>query len=292
MKKYFWLSLLFLFAVTPAQAVNVDLDDNDSVDEAYGGTNTDTFAGAFTPALTSALGSDYDTEAEIKALMPITQTASVGNGGTLTPTAGYRVIDIALTCTADPSAITVGETGAIENAIIRVTNVGSNTCTFAYVASNFEHKGGTGTILTLETGDSFIAQFQTDRLRVLVNNSSTQYFNYLQVPTKTISPRVEDPDTAAMTSTNYNLFGQRFIATAAGTYAHSNVVEAGENWVIEAQSAAELVLTIHASDTLYYNGVACANGIDSDASVDAFVACQYQVTNTITCRGTSWNCTL
>lgn len=298
-----------------ALALDIDLDNNGATDTAYGGTNggtlTDTYlcsydlagedidcntdpAGFLTDAtFTTKIGAAYDTEAELKALSPITQTASVDNAGALTATAGYKEVDIALTCVSDPSAITVSETGAIANAVIRVTNVAANTCTFAYAASNFEHKGGTGTSLTLETGDSFIAQFQTDRWRVLVNNSSTQYFASLQVPTKTLDPVVGDPDATTFTTAGVNLYGQRFVATAAGAYAHSGVIVSGENWAIESQAAAAVTITVNASDTYWLNGVSCTagKGLTSDSSVDAFVACQYQAANTVTCRGASFSCT-
>ena len=259
-------------------------------------TDLDLYAGITPGAFVQTFLDDEDQatfQGTLKALFPVTQAATVANAGTLTPTAGYKEIDIALTCSNDPSAITLAEAGAIANAVIRVTNVAANTCTVAYAASNFEHKGGTGTSLTLETGDSFIAQFQTDRWRVLVNNSSTQYFSYLQVPTKTLDPVVGDPDSTTFTTASTNLYGQRFIATATGTYAHSGVVSTGENWVIESQTATAVAVTVNASDTYWLNGVSCTAsvGLTSDSSVDAFVACQYQAANTVTCRGTSFTCT-
>ena len=254
------------------------------------------YAGITPSAFIQSILDDADQptfQATLKALFPVTQAATVANAGTLTPTAGYKEIDIALTCSDDPSAITLSETGAIANAVIRVTNVGANTCTFANAVNNFVHKGGGTTTLTLETDDSFIAQYQTDQWTVLVNNTSKQYFASLQVPIKTIDPVVGDPDSTTFTTAGTNLYGQRFIATATGAYAHSGVVAAGENWAIESQTATAVTLTVHASDTYWLNGVSCTagKGLTSDSTVSAFVACQYQAANTVTCRGVSFTCT-
>ena len=290
--------------ITPGAFVQTFLDDADEATfkatvnleagtdfNAYD-ADLDTYAGITPSAFVQSILDDADQatfQATLKALMPVTQAATVATGAALTPTAGYRAVDIALTC---DGAFTMAETGAIENAIVRVTNVSANTCTIANAANNFVHKGGGTTTLTLVPEDSFIAQFQTDQWTVLVNNTSTQYFSYLQVPTKTLDPIVADPDAAAMST--YNLFGQRFIASAAGTYDHTGpAVIAGENWAIESQFAGEVILTIDGADTIMLNGVSCGagKGLDTDGSVDAFVACQYQAANTYACRGTSWNCT-
>ena len=139
-------------------------------------------------AVNTALGAAYDTEAELKALMPITQTISLANTDVLTPTAGYKWIDINATCTTNPtSTITVAETGAIETATMRFRNVGTYACAILYAANNFEHKGGTGKTMTIAAGDSFEAKYSVtlSKWTVTVNNTSTTWVSSLTLPTTT-----------------------------------------------------------------------------------------------------------
>jgi len=56
-------------------------------------------AGAFD--LTGVLGTAYDSEAELKALMTVKQAAEVADGGTLTLTAGYLYIICKVTQTTE-----------------------------------------------------------------------------------------------------------------------------------------------------------------------------------------------
>ena len=239
------------------------------------------------------IGADYKTEAKLKALMPVTQTISLANTDVLTPTAGYKWIDINATCTTNPtSTITVAETGAIETATMRFRNVGTYACAIVYAANNFEHKGGTGKTMIINAGDSFEAKYSVtlSKWTVTVNQTSTTW----QSQTAVQDPQVGDPDSVpASFATGAHLYGGTMIATAAGTYVHSAVVVSEENFTMESKIAAEVAMTVNGSDTTWYNGVSCGagKGIDSDASVDAFVACQYQAANTINCRGVSWNCT-
>ena len=109
---------------------------------------------------TARTGAAYDTEAELKALMSIAQVSTADDTDTITPTAGYKHIDIDWTPASNPSGIAIGETGAIENAIIVIRNVdGTNVGTIAFAANNFEHNGGAGTDYTINPGQCVIAQF-------------------------------------------------------------------------------------------------------------------------------------
>lgn len=95
------------------------------------------------------------------AVKDVDQEASLGDAGTLTPTAGYHEIDIELTCTADPSAIVIAETGAIDHASAKITNVGANTCTFADINTTFETPNNS--TITLEQYEAIEMRYEDDR---------------------------------------------------------------------------------------------------------------------------------
>lgn len=122
-----------------------------------------------------------------------------------------------------------------------------------------------------------------------MSSPTTLALSGIQAPT----PVVGDPDTVTFTTAGTNLYMQKFIANAAGTYAHSGAISVGENWVIEAQAAVAVAVTINAADTIMLNGVSCAQGVGvtSDSTAAAFATFQYQAANTIDVRGASFTCT-
>lgn len=88
------------------------------------------------------------------------QTISLGDTGALTPTIGYGRVDVALTCTADPSAIVMTEGGSEEDlSLVYIINVGSNECTFA------DNPGVVQLPYTvsLEQYRTLVLQYKTDR---------------------------------------------------------------------------------------------------------------------------------
>jgi len=179
--KYFiFLSIaffLFLFYSTPV--FSWDTGASTAADMSTYDADSDGIidAGAFD--LTGVLGSDYDSEAKLKALMPVTQAASVADGGTLTPTAGYKEIDISLTqTTATTGAVTLSEVGVIANAIVRIYNIGINAATFPFTSAVQEFNGGeAGTSLNVAAGGSVSFQYKTDRWVCIANESSTAFFS-------------------------------------------------------------------------------------------------------------------
>ena len=103
-------------------------------------------------------------------------------------------------------------------------------------------------------------------------------------------PLIDDPDDDLFTG-NY-LFGGHLIANAAGDLDLTGaVVASGQNWTYEAATAAVITVSIHASDTMWYNGAAltAATGLTSDGTVDAIVVCEYKAANTYSCRGTGFS---
>lgn len=89
----------------------------------------------------------------------VNQVVSVDDAGTLTPTAGYARIFIALTALTDPSAMTLSETGAVDNVVIYIVNVAANTATFADTAGVQELKAPA----TVEQYESIAFRYEVDR---------------------------------------------------------------------------------------------------------------------------------
>lgn len=128
------------------------------------------------------------------------QTSSADDAGTITPTTGYDFVHIRWSPTSDPSAISIGETGATNGTVVRIENVGTNTGTIAYSSGVFEHKGGAGTSITLEPGDFIEMEYFTDKYIVTNNHSSSIFFSYISTPLYGVT----DADGRTLTSSEMN----------------------------------------------------------------------------------------
>ena len=238
-----------------------------------------------------------DAATTYESISPSTQTVeeadeevgSTPGTYTLTPTAGKKLHIVKLsTLDGDGETITMGEVGATHGNIVTVWNGSATTSLFfPWVSAGLEFVGGgAGKILTVGPYQSITLLYATDRWIVIANESSTIYL---------ASIAVQDPsvDEDGLTMAAPGIYGGTYIASGAGTWAHSAVVASGENWSLEAASAAAVVLTINGSDTLWLNGVAQVQGVGltSDSTVDAMVACYYKAANTINCRGVSFTAT-
>ena len=215
---------------------------------------------AATTVVTDTLGAAYDTNAELKLLLPITQTITIGSEA-WTPTAGYRRVDTRATCSGTPSVITVGETGAITDAEVKFLNVGSNDCSIAYATNNFEHNGGTGNSIVVKAGESFEMKFESTAPKWVVtnNNTSTQWIS--GIATKT--PVLGDPDTfddAGIFGLTNHMYGGTFRSNAAGT-ALLPPVGVGMNFTYVLESADANIIDpdgTGTADTIIMNGLAAA----------------------------------
>jgi len=104
----------------------------------------------------------------------VNQAASVDDAGTLTPTTGYETVHIALTALTDPRAMTLSETGAVDNEVIIITSVAENTVTFADSSGVQELHGGTATIEQYET---IVFKYEVDRWTELLRGTAALGFS-------------------------------------------------------------------------------------------------------------------
>ena len=232
------------------------------------------FDALFAAKLSAAtIGTAYDTEAELKALMSVSQSISVANAAALTPTPGYKWLDISLNCEDATTSIGTGgvtlvETGMITDAYIKISNTSSgaddgNVCTFAYVASNFEWPGGTGLTISMLDGESIWLHWETDRYKVIVNNTSTQWVSGIASKT----PIEDDADDfaaefASISGDTSNMYGGLFVCDGSGTAALPNVT-AGMNFGVHNRGAVTPVfepLATGTDDTIILNGTSCGQG--------------------------------
>ena len=239
-----------------------DTDANDKVDA----DKVDDLSGTYmTPAaLITTLGADYSTAAKLKALMPITQTITIGSEA-WTPTAGYRRVDTRATCSGTPSVITVGETGAITDAIVSFFNVGSNDCSIAYATNNFEHDGGAGNSIVVKAGESFEMKFESTAPKWVVtnNNTSTQWVSGIASKT----PIHLDADAfaasfASISGNTSNMYGGLAIITGDGTAALPDAT-VGMNFGVHVRGAFTPIfepLATGTDDTIILNGTSCGQG--------------------------------
>ena len=219
---------------------------------------------AATTVVTDTLGAAYDTNAELKLLLPITQTITIGSEA-WTPTAGYRRVDTRATCSGTPSVITVGETGAITDAEVKFLNVGSNDCSIAYATNNFEHNGGAGNSIVVKAGESFEMKFESTAPKWVVtnNNTSTQWVSGIASKT----PIHLDADAfaasfASISGNTSNMYGGLAIITGDGTAALPDAT-VGMNFGVHVRGAFTPIfepLATGTDDTIILNGTSCGQG--------------------------------
>ena len=215
---------------------------------------------------TTLQGAAYDTEAELKKLMSVSQSVSVANAAALTPTPGYKWLDVSLNCEDATTSIGTGgvtlvETGMITDAYIKISNTSTgaddgNVCTFAYVAGNVEWPGGSGLTISMEDGESMILHFEADRYKVIVNNTSTQWISGLASKT----PVAGATASFAGTFTGANLYGGTYIATSDNGDLVLPVMAAGMNFTIVTKTAIEVVIDPNAADDTTVDGTDNAVG--------------------------------
>ena len=130
---------------------------------------------------TVKVGAAYDTEADLKLLMSITQ-AQTDTAGAVTPTLGYKEVDLALTGSADNIAIVLSEAGPpVANSLLIITNVHANTLTFADSAGVQELTGGAA---TLEQFESIVFRYMTDRWVEIARSTNAMSFSTMQAGVK------------------------------------------------------------------------------------------------------------
>jgi len=210
--------------------------------------------------LTSILGTGFDSEVELIALTPIPQAASVDNAGTITPTAGYRRVDIQLTAVSDPSAITLGETGAINDAVVSITNISANTATFGYSAGVFEHNGGAGKSLVLEQWQTIVIQYISDRWVLQSNESSSVYFKSIELSTIELDELSDTTGDRLLTDAELksNVISNKG-ATGATVFNMPALAE-GRNFEVIIEAAQNISIVPNGTEQFYLNGTQMAAG--------------------------------
>ncbi len=182
-------------------------------------TNEDDFASASATGVNSSLGTQnyIDTQVATKentvtegsltdnvvvkadlatACQWTTQSATTdADPYTLTPTAAYREVRVLLTLHADDVDVTLSETGATDQNVVKIFNQSDNTAIFA--------TDGTGAIQTLgatvylEQYESITFEYMTDRWVCIGYDSSSITVSALQLPNGTAD--------VALTSAQVNL---------------------------------------------------------------------------------------
>jgi len=147
----------------------------------------------------SKTGDTISAHAEVEAVADskyiATQSATVDDGNTLAPTASQRRLFVALTCSSDPSAITLGETSIEDDTVLYITNVGSNTCTFAGSSGVQE----TPVSLTVEQYETCTWKYETDRWVLVSYATADLPVNSIEVPTLLASELNDTSDPHTLT---------------------------------------------------------------------------------------------
>jgi len=221
---------------------------------------------------TTKVGAAYDTEAELKALMSIPQ-AITDTAGSVTATQGYKHIDMALTGSADPKAIVLTETGVIANAILVITNVHTNTLTFADSAGVQELTGGAA---TLKQYESITFRYMTDRWVEIARSTNAMSFSTMQAGMKTIPTAGDISLTAAQMNSIVRITGAGDVTIPTGMCEAANVGQ----WLHVRQSGtfAASIDSANASDQFtLMNGTAIGANEELDLAGTASKSC------TVTC---------
>jgi len=314
-----------------ALAVELDVDNNTYTDADKGGTNaaTEQDPTVDTSAEIQAIigagvyqGSDADLDylagqtlsANVRSLLEsanyaamtglpylnsVSQAVSLGDAGALTPPAGYSKVSVALTCTADPSAIVMTEGGSETNeSTVIITNVGSNTCTFADAAGVVELPG----TITLEQYETMTLQYKTDRW--VLNSFATNAISISSINIQSgtingaIRPINQTADTYTLgTNSTADSWGTYFTNTDAAADGAAYTMEsavAGMHFCLEnGQGVTEaLSVTPAAGDYLVKNGVrgtaATARASSGAAGDKICIFCQDATDCKITAEVGTW----
>jgi len=217
---------------------------------------------------TTKVGAAYDTEAEKKALASKSQSVSVANAAALTPTPGYKWLDVSLNCNDATTSIGTGgvtlvETSMINDAYVKITNTSTgaddgNVCTFAYVAGNFEWPGGTGLTISMNDGESMWLHFEVDRYKVIVNNTSTQWVSGIASKTP-VTDDADDFDDAGIFGLTNHMYGGTFLANGTGII-NLPPVGVGMNFTVITLGAIAVTINPDDADGTIVDGVANADG--------------------------------
>lgn len=202
-----------------------------------------------------------DTE---KIPISIAQPSTLGDTGALTPTAGYDFVEISQTCSANPSAIVMTEGGSeVNNSVVRITNVGSNVCTFAYNSGVLEHNGGDGKSLSLSQYRAIVLQYKTDRWVVISNQSDTLFIESITLPAyahfanaDAVYNDITTPHVLIAAETK-NAILTNYGATEDRVYT-SLAAEFGMNFMMQIGAAYQVDLEPHPGEALWLNGTKMA----------------------------------
>jgi len=200
------------------------------------------------------VGAAYDTEAEKKALFSVTQ-ALTDTAGSVTATAGYKHIDMALTGSADPIAIVLTETGVIANAVLVITNVHTNTLTFADTAGVQELTGGAATV---EQYESIVFRYMGDRWVEISRATNAMSFSTINIEGVLTGGILVTPDVDGLTLSGSQLYGGIIFATAGQTIVIPDVDAAagtGLSFCVYAPAASDIVIDGNAEDKIRLAGV-------------------------------------
>ena len=257
-------------------------------------------AKAATTVVTDTLGAPYDSLAELKKLMSVSQSVSVANAAALTPTPGYKWLDVSLNCEDATTSIGTGgvtlvETGMITDAYIKISNTSTgaddgNVCTFAYVAGNVEWPGGAGLTISMKDGESMLLHWEADRYKVIVNNTSTQWVSGIASKTP-VTDDADDFEDAGIfgDSGNSNMYGGTFVANATGTILLATPV-AGMNFTVIVATPVAVIIDPQVGDAMMTDGVLGAAGenITSLSAAGDIAFVQYYSANTWLVTTNGW----
>ena len=220
-----------------------------------------------TPAeFTTTVGEDHDTEAELKALTSKAESLTLETAEVVTFTAGYKHYDVSVNCETAITALTISETGVINDATALITNTSSgadegNICSFTYAASNLEWPGGSGLTILMLDGEKMLLHFEVDRWKVLVNSTSTQWVAGIASKNPISGdPDVFDTTFASISGNTSNMYGGTYRASGTGT-APLPPVLSGMHFTYVLESADANVIDpdgTGTADTIIMNGLPAA----------------------------------
>ena len=105
-----------------------------------------------------------------KLIATLIEVVEKDDAETLTPT-GTDFNHTKLTCSTNPSAITVSKANATDGDLLLIKNVGSNVCTLPWSSGVFEFTGGqAGDELSLSQNTAVLAEYNVDRWIVISGN--------------------------------------------------------------------------------------------------------------------------
>ena len=210
---------------------------------------------------TTKVGAAYDTEDELKLLMSITQ-AQTDTAGAVTPTLGYKEVDLALTGSADNIAIVLSEAGPpVANSLLIITNVHTNTLTFADSAGVQELTGGAA---TLEQFESITFRYMTDRWVEIARSTNAMSFSTIQAGMKILIDADIHAASNVLTAAQMNSV---LVMTEAGDVMLPDVCDSATGAWITIKSSAAHLNSVDVTDTAGDDFVLSdGTNIDGDAN--------------------------